>query len=204
MAATRVRRAESKAATRSELLDAARRVFVERGYHGASLELVAGEAGYTKGAVYSAFGSKGDMFLAVYEREVDERWTRIETEIGDRLARGEVVDPLREPSRDFAERFVAERAWTLALLEFRLHAARDPRLGAAYAAAHRGVVERMAAILSRTSGAPAAAAQEAALAVMSLSNGFVLEYLSSPEDGLEERYITAAASLTTALLGGSP
>src|SRR3954465_11737054 len=81
--AVRMTRAESKAATREELLDAARRVFLERGYHGASLELVARAAGYTKGAVYSAFASKADMFLALYDREMEARRERLEAVAAD-------------------------------------------------------------------------------------------------------------------------
>src|SRR4029453_6279368 len=80
MATARMSRAESKAATRTELLDAARRVFVERGYHGASLDLVAREAGYTKGAVYSGLGGKAEMFFGLFEREVERRWSALERE----------------------------------------------------------------------------------------------------------------------------
>ena len=42
---TRLTRAESKARTRSALVDAGRRVFLERGYHGATLEAVAAGQG---------------------------------------------------------------------------------------------------------------------------------------------------------------
>jgi len=51
--------------TRADLLDAAARVFAARGFEGASVDDVATEAGYTKGAVYSHFGSKRELFLAV-------------------------------------------------------------------------------------------------------------------------------------------
>ena len=51
MATTRISRSERKARTREELLVAARRVFLRRGFHGATLEEIADEAGYTKGAV---------------------------------------------------------------------------------------------------------------------------------------------------------
>src|SRR4051794_41907842 len=98
-------RAESKAATREELLDAARRVFLERGYHGASLELVAREAGYTKGAVYSAFASKADLFLALYDREIEARRERLEAAAAEpaewlerlREARAGALGPLGVP-----------------------------------------------------------------------------------------------------------
>jgi AcrR family transcriptional regulator len=197
---SRMTRDERKAATRTELLDAARRVFLERGYHGTSLDLVAGEAGYTKGAVYSAFGSKGQMFLAVYEREVDRRWTRIEREVSARAAEGVDPDFGAEGARDFFERFTAERAWTLCLLEFRLHAARDPELNAAYAVAHRRVVERLAGVLAMSSGGDPEDLLDVALAVMALSNGFVLEHLADPVAASERTYMEAGRALAFALL----
>src|SRR4051794_16274585 len=72
----RMTRAESKQHTREALLAAAREVFARDGFHGATLERVAQEAGFTKGAVYSAFDSKADLFLAVYEARVAERAAR--------------------------------------------------------------------------------------------------------------------------------
>ena len=58
-------RAERKERTKVELIDAARSVFLRRGFHGASLDEIAEEAGYTKGAVYSNFDGKDDLFLAI-------------------------------------------------------------------------------------------------------------------------------------------
>src|SRR6478609_4630153 len=63
----RMTRAESKQQTRAAILAAAREVFARDGFHGATLDRVAEAAGFTKGAVYSAFDSKADLFLAVYE-----------------------------------------------------------------------------------------------------------------------------------------
>ena len=85
----RLSRAESAALTRRRLLEAAQRVFFERGFHGASLEAVAEEAA-TKGAVYSRFASKADLFLA-YQEERNERTIEraggrlAELQRGDRL-----------------------------------------------------------------------------------------------------------------------
>jgi AcrR family transcriptional regulator len=64
-------RAESQARTRTELIDAAERLFTGQGFHATSLGAVADEAGFTKGAVYSNFASKEDLFFAVYERRVE-------------------------------------------------------------------------------------------------------------------------------------
>jgi AcrR family transcriptional regulator len=54
--------------TRSLLLDAAEEIFARRGFEGAALEDIADAAGYTRGAIYSHFGSKAELFLAVIER----------------------------------------------------------------------------------------------------------------------------------------
>src|SRR5690349_19098566 len=158
-------RAESKAATREDLLDAARRVFLERGYHGASLELVAREAGYTKGAVYSAFTSKADLFLALYDREIEPRRARLEAAAAD--------------PHEWLERLRQARAWTLALLEFRLQAARDPQVNAAYAERHGAFVDALGDSLGN---------HELGLTAAALSNGFALEILALGEEPAEEQF----------------
>lgn len=68
----RLTREESKARTRKELLRAANRLFVRNGFVATSLADIAEEAGLTKGAVYSNFESKEDLFLALLE-DTDER-----------------------------------------------------------------------------------------------------------------------------------
>ena len=73
MATTRMSRSERKARTREELLAAARKVFLRRGFHGATLEEIADEAGYTKGAVYSNFAGKDDLYLALLAAHYEQR-----------------------------------------------------------------------------------------------------------------------------------
>src|SRR4051794_10630567 len=67
MAARRSRREERREETRAELVEAAARVFARRGFHGASIDQIAREAGYSTGAIYWHFEGKDDLFLAVYE-----------------------------------------------------------------------------------------------------------------------------------------
>ena len=68
MATRPLTRAERREQTRDDLIAAADRLFVEGGFHATSLDQIAAAAGYTKGAVYSNFASKEDLFFAVYER----------------------------------------------------------------------------------------------------------------------------------------
>src|SRR5438105_13617480 len=68
MAVERLTPERRRELTRSALVEAAADVFARRGYDGASLEEIAEAAGFTRGAIYSNFGSKEDLMLAVVER----------------------------------------------------------------------------------------------------------------------------------------
>src|SRR5947209_18295805 len=83
-------RSERKARTRAALLEAAARVYARRGFEGATLDEVAEEAGFTKGAVYDHFGSKENLLVAL----LDEHLT---SEIAAQVA-------LFDPAKETAER----------------------------------------------------------------------------------------------------
>jgi AcrR family transcriptional regulator len=63
-------REERRARTRDELLAAATKVFAAKGFHGATVDDVAADAGYTTGAVYSNFAGKEDLFLSAFEHQI--------------------------------------------------------------------------------------------------------------------------------------
>jgi AcrR family transcriptional regulator len=63
--------------TRDHLLAAAAQVFAERGFHGATLDEVARVAGFSKGAVYSNFESKDDLFLALFKAGYEHEMARL-------------------------------------------------------------------------------------------------------------------------------
>ncbi len=81
---TRLSREQSKAHTRARLLDAARTVFARGGYHGSSVELIASEAGFSTGALYSNFDGKEDLFLALMGREIDAHARELATAVESR------------------------------------------------------------------------------------------------------------------------
>src|SRR5947209_16881972 len=56
---------------RDELLDAALRVFARRGYRRASVDEIAAEAGYSKGALYWHFPGKHELFIALIDERID-------------------------------------------------------------------------------------------------------------------------------------
>jgi AcrR family transcriptional regulator len=136
----RLSRAEQNGRNRALLLDAARRVFLERGYYAATLDQIADEAGFSKGAVYSRFASKADMFLALLEDRITERAGQNAQLAGELAGTGNFSALL-----ELAEQ--AERGapgWRLLVTEFRVHAARDPELNRRYAALHARAVDGVA------------------------------------------------------------
>ncbi|HEY7187724.1 MAG TPA: helix-turn-helix domain-containing protein [Vicinamibacterales bacterium] len=69
----RLSREQQKADTRARLIDCAHDVFLRNGFHAATLDDIARQAGVTKGAVYSNFASKAELFVAVNGARMDER-----------------------------------------------------------------------------------------------------------------------------------
>jgi len=90
----RLTREESKELTRMRLIEAAETLFIRRGFDGASVEDISEMAGYTRGAFYSNFADKDQVFLAV----IDRRRTR-------------ALEDILHCAYGPAERAVAVREW---------------------------------------------------------------------------------------------
>lgn len=115
-------RSERQERTRDALVVAAQRAFARDGFHGANLTAIAAEAGFTKGAIYSNFESKAELFLAVLDRDIDEAFAA-DADMLDRGAWGQALDPDDERADRHAGQVVAS-------LEFIATALRDPDLAA--------------------------------------------------------------------------
>jgi AcrR family transcriptional regulator len=175
----RLTRAEQFERNRGLVLAAARRVFLARGYHGATLEQIADEAGFSKGVVYSQFESKADLFLALLEARISERAAenaRLAESVpdGDLLA---LIDQLTRGDQ-------ATPGWQLLVIEFRVHAARDAELSRRYSAAHArtvdGVADVLATVLARA-GQTVVAPRRLAQLALALSVGTALEQAADPD-----------------------
>ena len=178
----RLTRAEQAERNRVLVLDAARQVFLARGYHNATLEQIADEAGFSKGVVYSQFASKADLFLALLDTRIAER-----AEENARLAeslpgdeRGLLALVGYHTARD-----QLTRGWQLLVIEFRVHAARDAELSRRYAAAHARTIEALAGVLAaisaRSGQEPAMELRPLAELMLALSVGVTLEQAASPD-----------------------
>jgi len=136
-------RAERATQTRKELVAAAREVFLDRGYHATSLGEVSRHAGYTKGAVYAHFRDKPDLFLCVLEEGVRERVAAL-TALESLASRETLV---RRLVRNWQRTNRGDARWWLLVLEFRVHAARDPDLSRRHRALHAELVTAMRRLL---------------------------------------------------------
>src|SRR5438270_13707534 len=117
-------RDEQKAMTRQRLLEAAEAGFARRGFHGASVEEIAREAGATTGAVYSNFAGKEDLFLALFEASTA-------SQVGEYSEIFSAGTTLEEQARGGADRWMQilrERPDYFPLfIEFWAYAMREPR-----------------------------------------------------------------------------
>ena len=183
----RLTREEKKARTRAQLIDAAATVFGRRGYVAASLDEVAEEAGLTKGAVYSNFDGKEDLFLAVIDERLYEPM-RHGAEIID-SSMGTTEDHAMAGARVFVDTVEQEREVFLLALEFNIHVARHPELAAKFAARNREQLARVAEMIrDRTQeDAPLPLPpEEMAIAVEALSLGIALQKLADPDSVPDE------------------
>ncbi|MDH6118457.1 AcrR family transcriptional regulator [Kitasatospora sp. GAS204A] len=108
--------------TRAALLDAALATFAESGFHATSIEQICERAGYTRGAFYSNFSSKEELFLALFDAHSERVIARIATLVDSIDAEHLTLQGLVDLLSDIEP---AERDWYLVTTEFTLHAIRD-------------------------------------------------------------------------------
>jgi AcrR family transcriptional regulator len=177
---TRSTRAEQTQRNRELLLAAARRVFLKRGYHGASVEQIAEEAGFSTGVVYSQFGRKADLFLALLEARIAERAAGNALAV-EGLAGDQGIARLLEHAASVDR---AEPDWGLLVIEFRVHAARDPELGRRYADAHQrtlaGMERAVTGLYQRAGEPPPLPPADLARLLVAVGSGARLEEAAEP------------------------
>jgi AcrR family transcriptional regulator len=171
-------RVERQAQTRTELIDAAERLFISEGFHATSVADVAAEAGYTTGAVYSNFASKEDLFFAVYERRAETAVRRVERSIQE-LGAAAAVERI---GTDTAARRGRDDGWLAVFVEFWAHVVRTHELRARFAEIHTRASQPVADAVDRLTGGGegpmTGTAVTAAMNVMQI--GLALERLTRP------------------------
>jgi AcrR family transcriptional regulator len=131
-----------RAETVERLLDAALQTFAEIGFAAASVEDICRRGGFTRGAFYSSFRTKDELFGALFARETARNLTRAEEHLA---GIEDEADPVTAAVERCLSTFRADRTWILVLTEYRLHAARHPEAADA-------VREHVAALHDRLTG----------------------------------------------------
>jgi AcrR family transcriptional regulator len=178
----RLTRAERKEQTRDELVATARRLFTLRGFHQALLDEIAEDAGYSKGAVYSNFASKDELFLAV----LDAQYAEVLRTHSAIMRRARTFDSmLRAVARLLAEQARNDPAWSPVLIEFWTQASRRPGLRSEVAKRHEQQLDAVAALLSEQAERHGVEflipEREAARYGTALGRGIALERLLDPD-----------------------
>jgi len=193
--AERLTREEARQQTRERLLDAAAAVFRRDGYDGASLDEIAETAGYTKGAIYSNFDSKADLFKALVDR-----YREAELAVQARQFAGKSLEQVVDKLDDLFERQVAaDPGWIALQIEFVLVARRDPEVRRRIV---EGAEERRARagasldfLLSRSNRTAAFTGRELGVLFNAIGTGLALQQMLEPEAVDSRLFVRAARAL---------
>ena len=176
-------REERKAQTRADLIAAADRLFTGNGFHATSLDAIADEAGYTKGAVYSNFDSKEELFFAVYEQRSERGITEMKRELATAGGGGRGLDALALAAAQRRGHY--DDAWLAVFFEFWAHVVRRPALRARFAEIHLRVqgplVEALESHAREHGHVLPDDPRKLAVAVYAMQLGLSLERLTLPE-----------------------
>ena len=140
----------SRENTRARLLDAAAQVFAEVGLDGASVEAVCDRAGFTRGAFYSNFESKDELFLVLAGSVGEQRVNAVRERVDEIAAEGglsEGCDPVELVQR-IMDAGGDDRLGVMLMSEIRIRALRDQQFGSAYLVQEREMVSSIAVIIT--------------------------------------------------------
>jgi AcrR family transcriptional regulator len=189
-------RKQAQVRTRERILAAAATVFARRGYHRATVDEIASEAGFTIGALYSNFSGKEQLFLALADRQVEERVAEVGA-IAD-AAEGEEPGKDAERLRSFLER---DPEWPLLFYEFWSLSVRNPELQGELAKRRDAIRDALAETLERVANRHGFKlrfpAPVLATAIAASLNGLAFERAADPDALPDEVF----AEFVTAVLG---
>jgi AcrR family transcriptional regulator len=139
----RLTRQESRLATRTRLLESAAQLFARGGYEGASVDLIAENAGYSKGAFYSNFESKEAIFLELLDAHKRSEIDALAQLLAQDIPASELLSLIRNSETGRGSDF----DFGLLSAEFQLQACRDKTFAKTYAKLHRTHRDTMAGIV---------------------------------------------------------
>jgi AcrR family transcriptional regulator len=187
---TALTRKEKQAKTRSALLSSAAKLICRKGITEASIDDVATDAGYTKGAFYANFKSKEELFLVMLDQRYADELERLEAGLPGEGAR---ADEVRESAEDFIRFVWSDPQWPKLYFEFVTYAARNPEFREELATRDRAMREGVAEIIRNWAadlpGEPPFPYEDLAMMLFCMADGFLMAQLKEPKLG-EELYGT--------------
>ncbi|MHA3021628.1 TetR/AcrR family transcriptional regulator [Mycobacterium sp. BMJ-28] len=167
-----------RAETRAKLMEAAFRVFAEKGFGAVRIDDVCKAAGYTRGAFYSQFDSLDELFFTLY----DERAQLIVEQVAQALLADTEAASIEVAIERVSGTLLLDRDWLLIKTDFLLHAARRPDVAerlAAHRAQLRTAVEQRLRTVSAQLNLPRVISDigDAARAVIAAYDGVAAQLL---------------------------
>ena len=129
----RLTREESQAQTRATLIAMGRTHFLRYGLGGAVAEKIAEDAGYSRGALYSNFDGKEELFVAVIREEQASRLDFFRSLLKDEPSPKKRVEKFRDALADL----VTDHDWIVLRAEFEVGALRSEPIRKSFVEAHR-------------------------------------------------------------------
>jgi AcrR family transcriptional regulator len=129
----RLTREESRAQTRATLVAVGRRHFLRYGLGGAVAEKIAEDAGYSRGALYSNFDGKEELFLAVMQEEQACHMNFFRALLKEEPSGKKRLKKMRDAIADL----MTDHDWIVLRAEFEAGALRSERLRQSFVEAHR-------------------------------------------------------------------
>jgi AcrR family transcriptional regulator len=178
--AARPTREEQRARTRVELMKSGARLFAAHGFEGAAIDAIAEGAGFSRGAFYSNFADKDELFLALLKRHLDADLDGI----ASMLARADGFDTLVAEVAGRYEQLAGRADWCLLAAEFQLYASRHGRRAGEFAALNQAYGVALASALEEAAGklglSLAMPSAELATTLVALSHGLALRRAADP------------------------
>jgi AcrR family transcriptional regulator len=141
----RLTRQQSRLETKTRLLESAAQLFARGGYEGASVDLIAENAGYSKGAFYSNFGSKEAIFLELLDTHKRREIEALAQLLAMDISASELLSMIRNSETEHGSEFDVG----LLSAEFQLQARRDKTFAKTYAKLHRTHLDTMAGLVAK-------------------------------------------------------
>jgi AcrR family transcriptional regulator len=181
MTRQRLSREQSREQTRERLLEASHEVFIQKGFALASVEDIAAAAGYTRGAFYSNFDDKTELFFELLRRESAEMDLEFH-----RMLQEPVLDPLALQNKIAAyySTLYRDDMCSQMWMEAKIVAVRDEKFRAQLSVflkeRHEQIAEFVVMFSSLTNSAPAAPPHEIAVGLMALCEGVCFAHRCDP------------------------